>query len=208
MPCRDPLSPVTSRRLGPCRFGHLRCSEPWENSSRSGARCRRCVSLVGKSPSGHLFESLTRTNRSEALPVSAHGNILGTISDVEVRTVNGRRRSSRGPNPLLAANASRRCEGCWVDAVGETRVRNRPGVRLRRYQSCWTGLFRGGSSSNRSSATRQPEHRPPRPGWPGLRPPPPRLRRLLLCPVIPVAADLGAVGLCSAEHNPTMPTSA
>ena len=27
--------------------------------ARPAARCRRCVSLVGKSPSGHLFESLT-----------------------------------------------------------------------------------------------------------------------------------------------------
>ena len=32
---------------------------PASTPARRGARCRRCVSLVGKSPSGHLFESLT-----------------------------------------------------------------------------------------------------------------------------------------------------
>jgi hypothetical protein len=32
---------------------------PGDTPARPGARCRRCVSQVGKSPSGHLFEPLT-----------------------------------------------------------------------------------------------------------------------------------------------------
>jgi hypothetical protein len=54
----DPRSPngTTVRRYA---FGHLPWSEPWRQVPRAEARCRRCVSQVGKSPSGHLFESLT-----------------------------------------------------------------------------------------------------------------------------------------------------
>jgi len=36
-----------------CNFGHLRCQCPEDIPVKPGTRGRRCVSLVGKSPSGH-----------------------------------------------------------------------------------------------------------------------------------------------------------
>jgi hypothetical protein len=49
-----------SSPLSSTRFGHMRAQSPGDTSARPGARCPGCVSQVGKSPSGHLFEPLMR----------------------------------------------------------------------------------------------------------------------------------------------------
>jgi len=54
----DPRSPM-ARPSGRRRSGICAAQSPGDTAARAEARCRRGVSQVGKSPSGHLFESLT-----------------------------------------------------------------------------------------------------------------------------------------------------
>ena len=52
-------SPIASRTRDCPARDVCAARSPEDSSARPEARCRRCVSQVGKSPSGHLFESLT-----------------------------------------------------------------------------------------------------------------------------------------------------